>query len=53
MEHEQVIIEDPDGGYIIAEYKTTVENADENYVRIYKYKEYYHDLESAIRDVKP
>jgi len=53
MEHEEIIVEDVDGGYYIAKYVTTKENADENFVRIYKCKEYYHDLELAMEEVKP
>lgn len=53
MEHEEIIVKDVDGGYYIAKYVTTTENADENFIRVYECKEYYHDLESALRDVKP
>lgn len=46
----KILIKDEEGGYIVATYSTTEENADEEYIPIYEYKEYYHDRESAIRD---
>lgn len=52
MYPKEIIIEDQDGGYIIAEYSRDTEDADEHFIPIYKYKEYYHDLESAVKEVK-
>lgn len=51
MNPKKIIVEDEDGGYYIAEYVTTQETPDEVYIPIYKTKEYYHDLESALRDI--
>jgi hypothetical protein len=46
----KIIVETQDGEYIVATYLTTKENADEEDIPVYRYKEYYHNLESAIRD---
>lgn len=46
----KIIVEDEDGGYIVATISTTVENADEEFIPVYKYKEYYHTLESAVKE---
>ena len=51
MTKDKIIVEDVDGGFIVAErVNRELENADEEEVKLYRYKEYYHDLESAIRD---
>lgn len=47
---KKIIVEDLDGGFIIAEYQTVREDTDEQDIPIYKYKEYYHDLNTAIRE---
>lgn len=49
---EKILIKDLDDGYIKAklDHKRDLENADEEFIPIYIYVEYYHDLSSAIRD---
>lgn len=51
MHIHQVLVEDVDGGYILAEYKTVVKTPDEEHITVYKQIEYYHSLEEAIRDI--
>ena len=48
---KKIIIEDQFGdGFYIAEYRETEENANGENIPIYKVKEYYHELHSAIED---
>ena len=48
---KRILVKDENDGYILAEYFTTAENIDEEDVLVYKQVEYYHDLESALRDL--
>lgn len=45
-----ILIEDTDGGYVKAEYQTDKENPDEESIPVYKQVDYFHDLESALRE---
>ena len=48
---DKILVEDQDGGYIVAEKvdNKDIVNTDEIYIPLYKYKEYYHNLESALK----
>ena len=45
-----IIVDDGDGGFIVAHLVDVKENADEEQVHVYKKVEYYHTMESALRD---
>lgn len=51
-QQDKIIVVDQDGGYIVAEKNDNVQiiNSKNVFILVYKYKEYYHDLESAVRD---
>lgn len=50
MQEKKIIVRDQDGGFIVATLMNVVETPDENFVEVYKYEEYYHSLESAIKN---
>jgi hypothetical protein len=47
----KILVKDVNDEYDIAEWVTTVENADEEFIEVYKVREHYHTLESALRDL--
>jgi hypothetical protein len=48
----RIIVLDEDNGAIVAELDTSkdIQTADEDHVPVYKQIEYYHDLDTAVRD---
>lgn len=46
-----ILVKEPNSdGYYLAKWIETRENADEEFIEVYECKEYYHDLESALRN---
>ncbi len=44
------IFDDDDGGYWVVEFKEYIQNQYGQDIPIYKRKEYYHDLETALKE---
>jgi len=52
MYPKEIIVEDEDGGFIIVRYDRAIEDADEQFIYIYKHKSYHHDIESAKAELE-
>jgi len=48
---EQILIIDQDDGIIVATKKETILTPHDGLVDVYKYKEYYHSLDDALKDL--
>lgn len=47
---KKIIVQDLDMGYIIAELKEMRQQPDKDRIYVYEYKDYFHNIDSAIKE---